>query len=295
MTNRLNRARTLTRVPRARHTRTEVAQGFRPAKARTFRASVRIGVLLLATTLAAATDDSAPVAAAAMRQDTAAVRALLRAGTDVSAAQGDGMTALHWAATHGDADLTAVLLHAGANVRATTRLGGYTPLHLAAQAGHADAIGRLIGGGANPNAVTSTGATALMLASASGSAGAVRRLLEQSADPDAVEYANGETALMFAAALDRADAVRELLKHGADMARVSKTTDLAGTAAPEETLQSSIRDAQNAKSAGGAPRPAPTTGSLSIAGVNRGYFYNELIGTLGGFTALHFAARQGSA
>ncbi len=32
-----------------------------------------------------------------------------------------------------------------------------------------------------------------------------------------------------------------------------------------------------------------------VAGVTRGYRYNELIGTQGGLTALHFAARQGSA
>jgi ankyrin repeat protein len=253
----------------------------------------------LSTALAAA--EEAPVAAAAMRRDAPAVRALVKDGRDVNAAQGDGMTALHWAAMHGDADLAATLLVAGANVRATTRLGGYTALHLAAQAGDAAVMARLIGGGANANAVTTTGATALMLAAASGNAEAVTLLLEQHTDANAAESANGETALMFAAALDRADAVRELLAHGADAARTSRIVDLAGVTAPEETLQNTIRDAQNAKSASvsGAPRPAapaPAAGaSRGVAGVTRSFAFNELIGTQGGLTALHFAARQGSA
>ena len=206
-------------------------------------------ILCLIAGLSAGPDEAAPVAAAAMRSDAAAVRTLVKDGKDVNAAQGDGMTALHWAAMHGDADLTSSLLYAGANVRATTRLGGYTALHLAAQAGEAGAMGRLIAGGANVGAVTATGATALMLASASGKAEAVRLLLEQSSDPNAAETANGETALMFAAALDRADAVRELLAHGADAARTSKVVDLTAVTAPEEMLQNKIRDEQNAKSA----------------------------------------------
>jgi uncharacterized protein len=260
-----------------------------------------IAVLCLSAALSAgAPEDAAPVAAAAMRKDTAAVRALVKDGKDVNAAQGDGMTALHWAAMHGDADLTATLLYAGANVRATTRLGGYTALHLAAQAGEAPALARLIAGGANASAVTATGATALMLASASGNVDAVKLLVEQTADVNAAESANGETALMFAAALDRADAVRELLEHGADPARTSKTVDLTGVTAPEETLQNTIRDAQNAKSASvsGAPRPAAAPAAPAgrgVAGVTRSFAFNELIGTQGGLTALHFAARQGSA
>ncbi len=47
------------------------------------------------------------VADAAKARDAAAVRALLKTGADVNAAQGDGMTALHWAATNGDAALDA--------------------------------------------------------------------------------------------------------------------------------------------------------------------------------------------
>src|SRR2546423_3547630 len=78
--------------------------------------------------------DRPVVADAAERGDVAAVRTLLTQAADASAAQGDGMTALHWAAQHNDASLAALLLTAGANIRATTRLGAYTPLHLAAQA-----------------------------------------------------------------------------------------------------------------------------------------------------------------
>ena len=246
----------------------------------------------------AAPEDASPVAAAAMRKDASAVRALVKDGKDVNAAQGDGMTALHWAAMNGDADLTNTLLYAGANVKATTRLGGYTPLHLAAQAGEAPALARLIAGGANASAITATGATALMLASASGRADAVKLLLEHSGDANAAESANGETALMFAAALDRADAIRELLAHGADPSRTSKLVDLTGVSAPEEELQNAIRDAQNAKSAGGAPRPAAAPAppaATGVAGMTRAFAFNELIGTQGGLSALHFAARQGSA
>src|SRR5207237_10353467 len=76
------------------------------------------------------------VADAAMHGDREAVRALLKQAADVNAAQGDGMTALHWAAMKNDADLAQTLLFAGANIKAATRLGGYTPPILAARAGH---------------------------------------------------------------------------------------------------------------------------------------------------------------
>ncbi len=110
---------------------------------RTFRlaASVVLAAALVGGVHAAAT---APVADAAMRRDAAAVRTLLRAGGDVNGAQGDGMTALHWAATYGDAELTEVLLYAGANVKATSRLGRYTPLHVASQGGFGVVVKALI-------------------------------------------------------------------------------------------------------------------------------------------------------
>jgi len=94
--------------------------------------------MLLAATLAVSLNaaPTAPIADAAMAKDAATVKKLLKEGVDVNAAQGDGMTALHWAALNGDAELASMLLYAGANVGAKTRIGGYTPLHLAAQVGH---------------------------------------------------------------------------------------------------------------------------------------------------------------
>src|SRR5688500_9958603 len=63
-----------------------------------------------------------PVADAAMRRDVEQVRTLLKQGADVNAPQGDGMTALHWAAEHGDAALAQMLVYAGANVAPVTRI-----------------------------------------------------------------------------------------------------------------------------------------------------------------------------
>ena len=104
------------------------------------------------------------VADAAMRRDLEAVKTLLRQGADVNAAQGDGMTALHWAATNGDAAMTDVLLYAGANVKATSRLGRYSPLHVAVQTGAAPVALALLKRGADASAPTTTGATPLMFA-----------------------------------------------------------------------------------------------------------------------------------
>src|SRR5918996_2102639 len=112
-----------------------------------------VGAFCVTVALRAAT---APVADAAMKGDREAVRTLLKQGADVNQPQGDGMTALHWAATGGHADLVETLLYAGANVRATTRLGAYTPLHLASQNGHAAIVGALVKAGADVNAPTGT-------------------------------------------------------------------------------------------------------------------------------------------
>ncbi|MGE0815953.1 MAG: ankyrin repeat domain-containing protein [Vicinamibacterales bacterium] len=245
-----------------------------------------------------------PVADAAMRRDAAGVRALLHQGADVNAAQGDGMTALHWAARHGDAALTETLLYAGANVMATSRLGRYTALHVACQ-GTSDAVVRaLLARGADANAATSTGATPLMLAAEVGHEPSVAALLEAGAEVNAAENANGQTALMFAAAYDRAGVVGQLLARGAKADATSKVVNLTALTAegegdgrpPEPQGQQGGAAAQGQQAqarAGGQGGGRGPGGGGGIAGVSRPFRYNELIGAQGGLSALHFASRQG--
>ncbi len=120
-------------------------------------------------------------------------------------------------------------------------------------------------------------------------------LLDRGADVNARDKANEETALMFAAALDRADVVKLLASRGATVALTAKVIDRGnGPQAPGDlALQEASRGggrAQNNAAAAGGGRPAN-----DAPGVTRPYTYNELIGKVGGLTALHFAARQGSA
>ena len=238
------------------------------------------GLLAIAIPLQASSGSD--VADAAKARDAAAVKALLKTGADVNAAQGDGMTALHWAAANGDAALTQMLLSAGGNIRATTRLGGITPLLMASQAGHAQVVAALLAAGADANSATATGATALMLAARSGSTETATRLVETGADINAREKGFGQTALMVAAGLDRADVVKLLMSRGADWKAASSIADLKALSSPMED-------------GSGRPQQQAPAGRIDVAGVTRGYRYNELIGTQGGLTALHFAARQGSA
>src|ERR1041384_12505 len=100
--------------------------------------------MLTASTLAI---DGSPIANAAQNGDRETVKALLKKGVDVNEAQGDGTTALHWAAMKGDAEMARMLLVAGANVRATTRLGSYTALYLAAKGGYSDVVAALLTAG----------------------------------------------------------------------------------------------------------------------------------------------------
>ena len=157
------------------------------------------------------------VADAAMKGDLAAVKKAVQQGADVNVAQGDGMTALHWAADRGDSAMTELLLKAHANVNTITRDAGYTPLHLASRKGSAAVVRALLQAGADAKAVSGSGATVLHLAAQGGSADAVNALIEKGADVNAREPEYGQTPLVFAAEAGRPAAVQALIKHGADV------------------------------------------------------------------------------
>lgn len=168
-----------------------------------------------------------PIADAAARGDREAVKALLKKAADVNAAQGDGMTALHWAAERGDAELADLLVYGGANTGAVTRIGQYTPLHLAAKTGSAAVVQTLIKAGADVNVKSNpSGATPIHLAALAGSADVINLLADAKADVNAREAEWEQTPLIFAASANRAEAVTALIKRGADPNLATKTIDV---------------------------------------------------------------------
>jgi ankyrin repeat protein len=220
---------------------------------------------------------------AVQQGDRAAVRALLEQKSDVNAAQGDGMTALHWAAFHNDVETVQWLIAAGANAKAVTRMGGITPLSLASSSGNAALIEILLKAGADVNAAAEDGATPLMAAALSGDAGAVTVLVKRGAEVNATEPVHGQTAMMFAAGKNRAAAIRALLSLGADPKVESTVRKLERPRVDED----------------GNSIPAPAAGAV---GGGRGGRGGGLGGTArgasatvaGGMTALLLAARDGN-
>ena len=203
-----------------------------------------VGALSLAVLLAATRPD-APVADAAMRGDVDAVKALIKQGADVNAAQGDGMTALHWAAEKGDAALAQVLVTAGASVAATTRHGAHTALHVAATNGRGPVIKTLLAAGANVNVATTTGVTPLHQAAGSGSVESVEALLASGANVDAKEGRWEQTPLLWASSYNRPAVITMLIAKGANPNAFTKvwsvkdqrTIDQAGAAARRQVLE----------------------------------------------------------
>src|SRR6516162_2867854 len=166
------------------------------------------------------------------------------------------------AAMAGNRDVVRMLLFAGANPKATTRLGGYSPLLLASRAGNTAVMAVLVGAGSDAETVNAT-------------------------------TLNGTTALMFAAANGRADVIRLLMAKGGDAAATTRVIDLSAFA--KEELE---RFAQFQRQSGRGPQPAQGRGGRGrgegTPGIDRQYAYPELVAYQGGLAALHMAARQGS-
>ena len=185
-------------------------------------------VFMLITVLAGAIRAAdSTVAKAARAGDLTAVRKLTAARADVNIPEGDGTTALLWAAYHSDVEMARVLITAGAKVDAANHYG-VTPLLQASRTGDTAMIETLLKSGANPSLAHPEGETPLMAVSRAGRVDAVRLLLERGADVNATESLEQQTALMWAAAEGHLGVVDELLKAGADpnrKARISSLTD----------------------------------------------------------------------
>jgi ankyrin repeat protein len=223
--------------------------------------------------------------------------------------------------------MAEMLIYAGANVSAVTRIGQYTPLHLASKAGSGPVVRALLQSGADVKArTTSTGVTALHLAAASGSADVMKALLDAGADVNARESEWGQTALIFAAAQNRVEAIRTLMANGADPTVTTKVIDVsqmlaldrAASALQKKALEAAVPKGQRPSpsqvqaaieasrelfASGKLPPPEKGDGEAGRGGrggdvANAANTFNpeEInppVASKGGLTALLHAARQG--
>ena len=198
--------------------------------------------------------DSAGLFDAAESGDhAAAIRLASVKGANVNAAGPDGTTAIMYAAANNDLELVRTLIKAGANVKLANQLGT-SAITEAAIIGSAPVIDALLKAGADPNFRTPDGETPLMAVARSGRVDAAKVLLSAGADINAKETWGGQSAIMWASAQSQADMVKFL---------ASKDAILNDHGKVNQWERKIIQE----------PRPKD---------MNKG-----------GFTPLHYAAREG--
>lgn len=146
-------------------------------------------------------------------QDQLLSERLLDCGADIETFDMTCRTALHLAATKGDAMIVALLLQRGAQVSAVCNHGN-TPLHFSVK--HMDVTKQLIAAGADLHAKDTSRRTALHQASSYGTTDVVEYLVDCGADPSARDI-RSMTPLQYAILSSKASTVEVLLGKGADI------------------------------------------------------------------------------
>lgn len=146
-------------------------------------------------------------------------RQLLELGTDISARDSYGWTALHSAAWGGHEEVVHLLLETGADCSLQERTGD-TALHIAATEGHEAVTRLLLESGADHSIPEMHGWAPLYLAVIEDHAAIVQLLLEKGADISATDN-YGDSMLCSAASDGHESVVNVLLENGADISATS--------------------------------------------------------------------------
>jgi len=151
----------------------------------------------------------------AMAAPVAATRLHQTAG-GIDAPDKEGNTALLSAVMRDDLDGARHQLALGGSANVANRYL-VTPLYVAALHGNADMMAALLAAGADPNGTAPSGETLLMICARTGIVKAMRLLIDAGARVDAREPAFKQTALMLAARSNSPEATALLLDKGADI------------------------------------------------------------------------------
>ncbi len=163
------------------------------------------------------------------------VQLLLNKGADLSIADENGFTALHWAVMQGHKSMTQLLLDRGADV-SVADAKGQTALHMAVLHDNENAVRLLLDRGADLSVADAKGQTALHMTAFHDNENAVRLLLDRGADLSVTDE-NGNTALHWAAFRGNEILIRLLLNEGADPSATSSNGETALDEARKKFLE----------------------------------------------------------
>ncbi|XP_076835505.1 ankycorbin [Brachyhypopomus gauderio] len=152
---------------------------------------------------------------AASRGQAECLAAILTHGTDVSVVDGSGSSALHLAVKNNQLECARKLLQSKCVVDAVD-CSGRTALHLAAASGNVGIVQLLCEHKCSVNLKDADGLTPLLLSARNVHAEVCRSLLDWGADINACEK-SGRTAVMLASEMGGGPAVEVLLQGGADL------------------------------------------------------------------------------
>ncbi|XP_076235051.1 uncharacterized protein LOC143179622 [Calliopsis andreniformis] len=157
------------------------------------------------------------------------LQTLLEFGADVNAKDEDGRQPILWAASAGSVEAVLALSRAGGSAAAgAADKDGLTALHCAASRGHARCVEALVNlCGAHPDHVDDNGCSALHYAATLGHADATALILKLGADPNRQDR-KGRTPALCAAAKGQLETLKILAQHGGSLyARTVRGTGVA--------------------------------------------------------------------
>ena len=239
---------------------------------------------------------------AAIRNDIEIARTLLYAGATVRATTRlGGYTPLHLASRAGSAEVAGLMLEAGADPNVFTSTG-VTAMHFAADADAPAVVALLAAHGADVDARdTFSERTPLMFAAVRGAGDALGALLEAGADPALTTALKDYPALSEAYRAEQRQRAR--VRAAAEEPEEEEEEEQRAQAQQRQTPPAQPRAPARPAPAGANPATPPADSAAATPPDStpkppaeppvKALSSIEQIGKQGGFTALHYAAREG--
>ncbi len=243
-----------------------------------------------------------PLHLAGRAGNASALEALLSGGSDPGTLTSTGVTALHFASASGRTDAIEVLIRHGANIDAGTTSDAQTPLMWATASNRLDAMRTLLDAGADPSLTTSIvdyvqiAAEDMPQRRLRAQLASVRRNAERGGGPPPAAARSGTGQLQSppppeeeAEEDDESEEDEESPEEqeGTENENENENDEDEDDTEEQDNAENESGD-EEASAVGERPeRPEPP------AEEERPLGYTDLVGKEGGFTALHFAARDG--